>query len=438
MTFTFRVGPLGTTRQTEVLCKKTPATGWRRLLCALGLAFCALTVLSVSSHHAAARTYTAMIVDADSGEILHQYRADHKVYPASLTKIMTLYMLFDAMDKGKVSLSTRMPVSRHAWGQAPSKLGVKPGSTIDVKTAILALVTKSANDVAVVIGEYLGGSETKFAQMMTATARRIGMKNTTFRNASGLPNRGQMTTARDMVHLALRMRHDFGDYYHFFSTKKFTYGNRTYGNHNNLLASYYGTDGIKTGFINASGFNLVASVKRDGKRLIGAVFGGRTARSRDNQMKKLLDSAYTKLKKEGEILPPHPRFSPDEKILPADTQLLMAKLDDANEGELPGRIDTETVATRIKPRNTNASWGIQVGAFSDQRRAQEAVLAAARTAPDKLRLTRAAVEQQKSASGVVYRARLIGFGAEADARDACAALKKENVACIPVAANSDG
>lgn len=431
----FRVGPAMPTRQPDSADFSPSRMTGRGLLCVMGMVLFALLALPMISAPAVARTYTALIIDAESGQVLHEYRADQKVYPASLTKIMTLYMLFDALDSGKVTLATRMPVSKRAWGQAPSKLGVQPGDTIAVKDAILALVTKSANDVAVVIGEYLGGTETKFAQMMTSTARRIGMKSTTFRNASGLPNRGQMTTARDMVRLALRLRNDFGDYYHFFSTQKFTYGNRTYGNHNNLLASYYGTDGIKTGFINASGFNLVASVKRDGKRLIGAVFGGRTARSRDDQMKKLLDKAYVELKKDGEIIPPRPRISPEDKILPADTQLLIAKLNNANEGQIPGHIDTDTIVTRIKP--TQGGWGIQVGAFSDQRRAQEAVLTAARSAPEILRLTRAAVEQQESDSGVVYRARLIGFGAEEDARSACAALQRQNMACIPVVTPDD-
>ncbi|MCC9625521.1 D-alanyl-D-alanine carboxypeptidase [Thalassospira sp. MA62] len=410
----------------------------KRALAMVFLCLSAFVVVQFAAPtQAVARTYTAMVIDADTGETLHEYRADHKVYPASLTKIMTLYMLFDALEHGKVSLSTRMDVSKRAWGQAPSKLGLDPGSTITVKDAILALVTKSANDIAVVVGEHLGGTEVKFAQMMTAEARRLGMSRTTFRNASGLPNRGQMTTARDMIKLAVALRKNYGSYYHYFATQKFRFGNRTYGNHNNLLASYYGTDGIKTGYINASGFNLVASVNRNGKRLIGVVFGGRTARTRDDQMKKLLDQAFVKLTKEGEIMVPRPRVSPDGKILPADTQLLMAKRDNLREVENPGRIDTETVVSRLKP-DTSSGWAIQVGAFSDQRRAQEAVLAAARTAPDVLRLTRAAVEQQTSGTGVVYRARLLGFDGETEARAACAALRREKLACIPVNSGEAG
>ncbi|WP_033067558.1 D-alanyl-D-alanine carboxypeptidase family protein [Thalassospira australica] len=418
--------------------QSVPRNSWMRgivsvFLCLIAIVSFTVLVPSLAS----ARTYTAMIIDADTGKTLHEYRPDHKVYPASLTKIMTLYMVFDALERGKISLSTRMKVSKRAWGQAPSKLGLKPGETISVKDAILALVTKSANDVAVVVAEHLGGTEIKFAQMMTTEARRIGMSRTTFRNASGLPNRGQMTTARDMITMAVALRKNYGKYYHYFATQKFRFGNRTYGNHNNLLASYYGTDGIKTGYINASGFNLVASVNRNGKRLIGVVFGGRTARTRDAQMKKILDQAYVKLIKEGEIIVPRPRISPEDKILPADAQLLIAKRNSLREAEQPGRIDTQTIVTRMKPENT-AGWGIQVGAFSDQRRAQEAVLAAARTAPDVLRLTRAAVEQQTNGTGIVYRARLLGFDGENEARAACAALRRENLACIPVNAGDAG
>ncbi|MDP2700097.1 D-alanyl-D-alanine carboxypeptidase [Thalassospira sp.] len=413
------------------LFKRTPVL--RTLMAAFALMLC----FGMMVTPAQARTYAGMVIDADTGNVLYEHLPDQKVYPASLTKIMTLYMVFDALDSGKVSLSTKMKVSKRAWGQAPSKLGLSAGQTITVKDAIFALVTKSANDIAVVVAEHLGETEIKFAQMMTAKARAIGMNSTTFRNASGLPDRGQMTTARDMIRLGVALRENFGDYYHYFSTAKFTYANRTYGNHNNLLASYYGTDGIKTGYINASGFNLLASVNRNDKRLIGVVFGGRTARSRDDQMKKLLDQAYLDLKKGGDIAPPRPRFSPENKILPADAQLLIAKLNNATEAEQqPSRIDTETVVTRLRP--TEGSWGIQVGAFSDQRRAQEAVLAAARSAPDVLRLTRAAVERQNSSNGVVYRARLIGFEAEAEARNACSVLIKEKVACIPVATGEAG
>ena len=384
-----------------------------------------------------AEKYASIVVDMDTAQVLHARNADAERYPASLTKVMTLYMVFDALDSGELALDDRMKVSRTASRQQPSKLALKSGSTIRVDHAIRALVTKSANDVAVVIAEHLGGNEANFAEMMTVKARELGLTETRFQNASGLPDRNQTTTALDMAKLAEAVYLDHRDYYSYFSTPDFVWNRRTYKNHNTLLKDVTGVDGIKTGYINASGFNLVASVNRNGKRLIGVVFGGRTARTGDDQMKKLLEQAYIRLTKEGEIVVPRPRISPEDKILPADAQLLMAKRETLREAEQPGRIDTETVVTRLKPE-TASGWAIQVGAFSDQRRAQEAVLAAARTAPDVLRLTRAAVEQQASGTGIVYRARLLGFDGETEARAACAALRRENVACIPVNAGDAG
>ena len=190
--------------------------------------------------------YASMVVDAKTGKILHASNPDRKRYPASLTKMMTLYMVFDALERKKLTLNQRLKVSRRAQGMPPSKLGLKRGKTIRVKDAILALITKSANDAAVVVAEALGGTEIKFAQMMTKKARQIGMRRTKFRNASGLPNRRQVSTARDMATLARRLIRDFPQYYHFFGTQRFSYKRRTFRNHNKLLANYPGVDGIKT------------------------------------------------------------------------------------------------------------------------------------------------------------------------------------------------
>ena len=248
------------------------------LLFFLTLTFVGWTVLPPSQ---ATARYASMVVDAESGQVLHAVNADTRNYPASLTKMMTLFLVFDALEKGTLRLDQPLPVSKRAAGMPPSKLGLKQGQTITVEDAILALVTKSANDVAVVIAEALGGQETTFAKMMTERAQELGMSRTTFRNASGLPNRGQKSTARDMVRLAQALMEDHDKYYHYFSTQSFTYQGRTYRNHNRLLKGYKGTDGIKTGYIRASGFNLVSSVERDGRRVIAVVFGGKTSRSRD-------------------------------------------------------------------------------------------------------------------------------------------------------------
>ena len=237
----------------------------------------------------ASEKYAAIVVDGNSGRALHQVNANAYRYPASLTKMMTLYMLFEALESGRVSRSTEMPVSAHAASQAPSKLGLKRGTTIDVGTAIQALSVKSANDVAATVGEYLGGSEDRFASMMTAKARQIGMSNTVFRNASGLPDASQHTTARDMAVLGIQLKRRFPQYFGNFSQRSFAFRGRSIAGHNRLIGRVDGVDGIKTGYIRASGFNIVTSVGRGGKRLVIVVMGGKTARERDAHVEELIE-----------------------------------------------------------------------------------------------------------------------------------------------------
>lgn len=246
-----------------------------------------LTALSPGSA-AAQDKHAAMVVDANNGNVMHADQADESRFPASLTKIMTIYMAFEAIEQGRTSFTTRLKVSQEAAAQPPTKLDLEPGETIALIDAIKALITKSANDAAVVIAEHLGGTEARFARMMTDKARLFGMSRTTFRNASGLPDPGQVTTARDMVRLALRLQDDFPRHYHLFATRSFTYDGSTYRNHNNLLGRFQGTDGIKTGYTRASGFNLVSSVRRGGRHVVGVVLGGRTAARRDDAMQLLL------------------------------------------------------------------------------------------------------------------------------------------------------
>jgi D-alanyl-D-alanine carboxypeptidase len=210
--------------------------------------------------------------------------------------MMTLMILFEYIDNGQVTLKDRIPISAKAAAAPPSKIGLAAGSSIKVEDAIYALVTKSANDISVAIAEFMAGSESRFATVMTQHARDIGMDRTLFRNASGLPDPKQVTTARDMARLARYMLMRYPHHYHYFGTKQFTYRGQTYGNHNKLMLSYKGMDGFKTGYINASGFNLVASAKRDGRRLIGVVFGGRTSKSRNDHMAEILDDAFSKIK----------------------------------------------------------------------------------------------------------------------------------------------
>ncbi len=246
----------------------------------------------VKADPASAARYSSMVIDADTGEVLYARNADQRRYPASLTKMMTLYMTFEALEQGRLRLDQPLKVSKRAAGQTPSRLGLKAGQTITVNQIILALVTKSANDAATVVAEAIGGTEIGFAQMMTDRAHRLGMVRTRFKNATGLHNRRQRSTARDMSTLARSLISDFPQYYHYFSTPKFTYKGRQYENHNGMLGTYRGTDGIKTGYVRASGFNLVVSVERGDRRLVGVVFGGRSPRSRDVHLRQLLDQAF--------------------------------------------------------------------------------------------------------------------------------------------------
>lgn len=241
---------------------------------------------------ASAEKYASIVIDLETDQVLHARHADEPRYPASLTKAMTLYMLFDAMKSGEVKLYENLPVSRAAASQPPSSLRLRAGSTITTKDAINALITKSANDVAVVVAERLGGTEQRFATLMTAKAEAMGMTNTTFKNASGLPNSQQLSTARDMSILAERLLEDHADYYGYFANTKFSWGRANYQNHNKLIGKVAGVDGIKTGYTRASGFNLMASAKRRGRRVVAIMFGGSTARSRDQHVSDLIEAAY--------------------------------------------------------------------------------------------------------------------------------------------------
>ena len=229
------------------------------------------------------------MVDANSGKVLHASEADGVRHPASLTKIMTLYLLFERMEAGKVKPDTLLKVSAHAAAQSPTKLGLKAGDTIKVEDAILGLVTKSANDAAVVIAEALADDEEEFAKLMTRKARALGMSHTVYMNASGLPDGDQVTTARDQALLGRAIQDGFPRYYRYFSTKSFTFRGKNMGNHNHLLGSVPGVDGIKTGYINASGFNLVASMKRNNRYLVAVVLGGSSSSARDARMRSLLE-----------------------------------------------------------------------------------------------------------------------------------------------------
>ena len=274
--------------------------GWlgASVIIALGL-FCPFPAMA--RHHAAnavysnAPVYEAILVDAETGQVLRELNADIPTYPASLTKMMTLYLTFEALNQGRLRLDTPFVVSSNAASKAPSKLALEPGERVTVQELILGVVTKSANDAATVLAEGLGGSEASFAQMMTAKARQLGMQHTYYQNPSGLPDPDQRTTARDIARLALALYHTFPREYRYFATREFYFRGELVHSHNHLLDWYPGADGIKTGFINDSGFNLAASAVRNGHRLIGVVMGGQTWRSRDREMGNLLDLGFADL-----------------------------------------------------------------------------------------------------------------------------------------------
>ncbi|MGH7123312.1 MAG: D-alanyl-D-alanine carboxypeptidase family protein, partial [Stellaceae bacterium] len=236
--------------------------------------------------------YTSIVIDAETGTVISESNADAPHFPASLTKMMTLYLIFEALDKGRIKLDTQLPVSENAASQSPTKLDLGAGETIAVKDVILGLVTRSANDAAVVAAEWLGGNEELFAQRMTAKARALGMAHTFFHNASGLPDPEQITTARDLAKLARALYHDFPNMYPYFATREFIFRGEVITSHNHLMDRFDGMDGIKTGYIRASGFNLAASAVRNGRRLIAVVMGGESAHARDMKMAALLNDSF--------------------------------------------------------------------------------------------------------------------------------------------------
>jgi D-alanyl-D-alanine carboxypeptidase len=273
-----------------------------RITFAFALSFAALTILVGVSAAEARPVQSSIVVDAASGEVLSASNADTSTYPASLTKMMTLYLLFEAMQDGRVKLTDTITFSKYSAGMAATNLNVDRGDRISVETAILALVVRSANDAATAIAEHLGGTETGFARLMTNKAQMLGMSRTTFRNANGLPDPKQRTTARDMATLSVALIRDFPQYYGYFKRTSFKYRGVTYRGHNKLLKSFKGYDGIKTGYIRASGFNLASSAERDGRRLVVVVLGGTSPSMRDRKVADLLTGGFKSQRGTGTLI----------------------------------------------------------------------------------------------------------------------------------------
>ncbi|MGB0853459.1 MAG: serine hydrolase [Pikeienuella sp.] len=408
-----------------------------------------------------AAPYAALVMDARSGEVYHSRSADRKLHPASLTKMMTLYLAFEAVRDKRISLDQKVRISRHAARQVPSKIGLRAGRRYTIRDLIRATAVKSANDAAVALAEAIAGSEKKFAAQMTARARQLGMSRTTFKNASGLTARGQLSTARDMATLGRSLFYDFPQYYNLFGRKAtVAAGKKIYATNRRLLSSYRGADGIKTGYTNAAGYNLVSSARRGSERVIAVVLGGKSSRWRNRRIAELLDLGFRKaptnvavrrwptvvvasspapirrpvrgtsgggsvIAKAGDTIanaivskaaastgragsPFAPLRSPQPMVRPGTQRVAEAKLTDAE------------------------AWSVQIGVFANREVAIAELASAALSDISGLQTAGREVEQTQLRSGRYYRARLTGLEAE-KAKSACEALKNRGRDCLAVA-----
>jgi D-alanyl-D-alanine carboxypeptidase len=399
------------------------------------------------------------IVDAMSGRELLSDQPDELRYPASLTKLMTLYLTFSALDSGRLSLGDGLAVSINALNAPPTKMGMIPGGSVVVRDAVMGLVTRSANDAAITLAEALGGSEEIFAQQMTAKARQLGMNSTVFRNASGLPNSEQVTTARDMAKLASALLRDFPHYYPVFSVQSYPYRGRSLENHNRMLASYAGADGLKTGYTNASGFNLVMSAMRDNRRLIGVVMGGNSPFQRDRLMADLMDRGFAAAQSlslaawssprtppsaryafsgflPGGAVPETPRVSQVARVeaatVPSHAPAPPATLRVATTATLAPAAAPASAPAPASGTATVGSWVIQVGSFSDSNAALAAIERATVVLPESIRAHGAVtVDEVQMAQKTLHRARLINLTQE-EAVGGCKRLEQRKIFCSAV------
>jgi D-alanyl-D-alanine carboxypeptidase len=443
-------------------------------------AYAMVTCLTLSGVEAKPK-FSAVTVDARTGAILFQNDVDGLRYPASLTKMMTLYVLFQDLKAGRIKRSTQLRVSSRAAGMAPSKLGLRAGSTISVEDAIKALVTKSANDVAATIGENLGGTESNFAARMTRVAHSIGMSRSNFKNASGLPNPAQVTTARDMATLGLRLMRDYPQYYPYFRIQAFNFKGRTIKSHNRLVGHFDGTDGIKTGYIGAAGYNLVTSTRRGDKRLVGVVLGARSGGSRNSYMMVMLEKMFARAQagqtvaalagsSKGVVNPlKNANAATVATTETIDSAELTAAANQASQGSIEGALDGEDGADTASiseptvlqadlaavngkrklpfavkkasddsvslPNELMQSWNIQLGAFPTKEDAQAKLSAYRDDQIKSLKGKPAFTIAVKNGSKTIYRARFGGFD-EASAKQACASIAKRGGACLMVSPQS--
>jgi D-alanyl-D-alanine carboxypeptidase len=415
----------------------------------------AFLVVALGANAEANPKYASFVIDANTGKTLHSRYADSPRYPASLTKMMTLYMVFEAMEQGKITKNTRVTFSRHAASMQPTKLGVPAGKSVSVEDVILSLVTKSANDAAAAIAEHLGGTESHFAEMMTAKARALGMSKTTFRNASGLPNSRQVTTARDMATLGIALQEHFPRQFKYFSVQSFKFGRTTMRNHNRLLGRVSGVDGIKTGYTRASGFNLVTSVHKNGRSIVAVVMGGRTGASRNAHMQELLAANVNKgsKRKRGMLvarsggtnfgnaavtvaqldaddipLPVNPLRPSDIGTPVAASTVTAYAAEPAAPRPAPAAAPLDTIKTATTaPRS---GWVIQIASLPSQGEAVDYLRTAQERAGSVLEGLSPFVEEFEKSGILYHRARFSGFSSKSAAWSACSALKKYKYSCL--------
>jgi D-alanyl-D-alanine carboxypeptidase len=404
---------------------------WRFLLGAL------LMLVAVAAGRPSWAGYAAIVIDAKTGEILHAQDATVRWYPASLTKMMTVYLVFEKLAQGKLTLDEKLTVSARAAGQQPTKVGLDPGEKISVEDAIGALIVRSANDAAVLLGERIGGTEDYFAVLMTEKAKQLGMQQTEFFNASGLPHDKQSTTARDMALLGQSLYRDFPQYYHFFGLHSITYKGQVLTTYNGLLTSYNGADGIKTGFTCGSGYNLVASAERKGRRLIGVVLGGKSRAGRNSEMAKLLDNAFGDKPTEGEMQlvadlvpegegdgrPPHILSRNECVATSSEPVMIRGTLKMKTAAEKPGKLP---------------GWGVVFGSYPEVEKAKSTVGQAQKALKKVMKAGRAAIVEREWEGVTSYRALIVGLNRE-QAGSACKHLWTTGAYCLalsPQALNS--
>jgi D-alanyl-D-alanine carboxypeptidase (penicillin-binding protein 5/6) len=395
------------------------------------LAFVMNIALYAAPAHAG---YADLILDANTGKVLSSKNADILNHPASLTKMMTLYMTFEALHDGRLTWDKRITMTKNGAATIPTKLGVPAGKTFTVREAVLGMIVKSANDAAEAMGDHLAGSEAKFADAMTRKARQLGMSRTTFRNASGLPNSRQVTTARDMATLAVALMRDYPKEYTLFSERSFVFRGRKITGHNNLMYRYKGMDGIKTGYTNASGFNLVSAVNDNGRHVVGVVLGGKTARSRDARMAALLDEAMPASSLRGRSAIAQASLLNDLDLSNIPLPISADRTGTVEVASVSADVTGSIQTTDAMPVTGNSDrWEIQIAATDSDKAAKNLLSKAQSDALAGFSEISPYTQRIKSNAATLYRARFTGFENRSSAASACKALKSHSYSCLVLA-----